>query len=161
MDIASITATVTGLKTAGDIVNGLLSAKTSSAINTAVAELNSHLLSVQREAMAANAEQLAMVEEIRTLKEEITEMKVWGSEKERYKLATIGDTGVVTYALQETMSNSEPPHYLCTNCYNEGKKSILNPRKMKNSRIMFVCGKCGNESHTMYSHIEPEYYQNG
>lgn len=161
MDIASITATVTGLKAAGDIVNGLLSAKTSSAINAAVAELNSHLLTVQREAMAANAEQFAMVEEIRTLKEEIATMKAWDCEKERYKLTIIGDTGIVTYALQEAMSNSEPPHYLCTHCYEDGRKSILSPRKRKNTHVMFVCGRCGDESHTMNSHIDPEYYQNG
>ena len=161
MVIASITATVTGLKTVGDIVNGLLGAKTSAAINAAVVELNSHLLTVQREAMAANAEQFAMVEEIRTLKEEIATMKAWGSEKERYKLTTIGDTGIGTYALQEAMSNSEPPHYLCTHCYEDGRKSILSPRKRKNSRIMFVCGKCGEESHTMYSSIHPEYYEKG
>lgn len=81
MDIASITATITGLKAAGDIVNGLMNAKTSSTVDTAVRELNTHLLTVQREAMAANTEQFTMIEEIRALKKEIAHIKAWDSEK--------------------------------------------------------------------------------
>ena len=161
MDIASITATVTGLKTAGDIVNGLLSAKTSTAINAAVAELNSHLISVQRKAMSANAAQLEMVEEIRALKKEITAMKAWGTEKKRYKLHPIGESGSVAYAVKKEHSNGEPPHYICANCYQNNRKSFLDPRESSQNDIVFVCDRCGSKFHTGNSYIEPSYCLSG
>ena len=40
MDIGSITSTITGLKTVGDLINGILNAKTSDAVNAAVREIN-------------------------------------------------------------------------------------------------------------------------
>lgn len=159
MDIASITATITGLKAASDIVNGLMNAKTSSAVDTAVRELNAHLLTVQREAMAANTEQFTMIEEIRALKKEIAHIKAWDSEKKRYQLTDLWNTGVLAYALKESMSNAEPPHYLCTNCYEEGRKRILNLQKnSKSGRLMLVCPFCKTEFHSMYSRDLPVKY---
>lgn len=160
MDIGSITATVTGLKTAGEVINSILELKTSDAINAAVREANSHLFTVQQEALTAQSEQFAMVEEIRNLKEKITNLEAWNAEKDRYQLEKLWEAGVVAYALKEHMSNGEPPHYLCTNCYKDGMKSILNPQKRKNGRLMLVCPtpKCNAEFHSMYSRNLPIKY---
>ena len=75
MDIGSITATISGLKTAGDIVNSILELKTSDTINATVRKANSHLLSVQRDMLTAQSVQFTMVQEIRDLKEKITNFK--------------------------------------------------------------------------------------
>ena len=158
MDIGSITATVTGIKTAGDIINSILEMKTSDAINTAVREATAHLIAVQREALASQSEQSAMIEEIRNLKEKIVNLKAWETEKKRYHLKDLWNTGVVAYALKESMSNSEPPHYLCTNCYGEGRKSILNPQKRENGRLMLLCPACKSEFHSSYSKNVPINY---
>jgi len=160
MDFGSITATISSIKTAGDIVNSILELKTSDAINAAVREANSYLLTVQREALAAQSEQFAMIEEIRNLKEKITNLKEWKSEQKRYKLTSLCSiTGAVSYALKESMAAGEPPHYLCTNCYQNGVKSILNPQKNRNSRIMFVCPECRSEAHTSSSRLTPKYHE--
>lgn len=141
MDMASIAATISGLKTIGDLVNTILDAKTSNAINTAVSEVQSHLLSVQREALAANSEQFSMIEEIRNLKEKIAEMEAWGAEKQRYHLTSPWQ-GTVVYSLKESLSNGEPPHWICTNCYNDGMKSILTQQQDGNGVVSFLCPKC-------------------
>lgn len=160
MDIGSITATISSIKTAGDIVNSILELKTSDAINAAVREANSHLLTVQREALAAQSEQFAMIEEIRNLKEKITDLKKWEAEQKRYKLTSLCSiTGAVSYSLKESMAVGEPPHYLCTNCYQKGVKSILNPQKNKLSRVMYLCPACGSEAHASSHKSMPQYYK--
>ncbi len=156
MDIASITATISGLKTIGDIVNSLLDAKTGSAIDTAVRELNSHLISVQREALAANSAQFAMLEEIRNLKKEIADLKDWETDMQRYQLTKLWDTGGVAYAVKKSMCNAEPPHLICTKCYTDRRKSILNPQQNMH-RAMLVCPKCNSKIHTDYSSLEIGY----
>ena len=66
---------------AGDIAKGFLELKSISEVQGRVVELQSAILSAQSSALSANATQAAMIEEIRTLKEEIARIKAWESEK--------------------------------------------------------------------------------
>jgi hypothetical protein len=160
MDLSLIQGTITGLKIAGEIAQSILQLKSMSDVQGKVIELQSAILSAQSSALSANAAQTAMVEEIRALKENIARMKAWDTEKVRYILAPIVDTGAVAYALKKSMSNSEPPHYLCTNCYDDGRKSILSPHKREHSRITLCCPRCKNEIHMSYTSYSPEYSEN-
>ena len=95
--------------------------------------------------VAANAHQTAMIEEIRNLKEEISNIKAWEKEKQRYKLISPWE-GTILYALKESYSTSEPPHWICTKCYEDRRRSILNPHKKPNGRAYFlVCPSCKAE----------------
>lgn len=142
MDVSSITATLAGLKSAGDIVKSIIELKSVSVIQTKIIDLQSQILTAQSSAFSANAEQATMVETIRTLKEEIARIKAWESEKQRYKMYSPWN-GTVVYALKKSMCNSEPPHWICTNCYEEGRKSILAQQQKGNSTVAFLCPKCG------------------
>jgi hypothetical protein len=141
MDMTLITGTISGLKAASDIAKSLLDIKKASDISGKVAELQSVILSAQSSAIEANSAQFAMIEEIRNLKEEMTRIKAWDTEKQRYHL-TSPWPGTVVYSLKESMSNGEPPHWICTNCYNSGTKSILTQQQDGNSRVSFLCPKC-------------------
>jgi len=114
MDMAMIQGTITGLKVAGDIAKGLLDLKSLADVQGKVIELQSAILSAQSSALAANAAQSAMVDEIGALKEEVTRIKAWESQKERYQLEKIWENGAVAYALKKSMSGAEPPHWICT-----------------------------------------------
>ncbi len=142
MDMSIIQGTIAGLKLAGDIAKGLLELKTLSEVRGKVSELQNALLSAQTSAIEANAAQFSMVEEIRALKEEMARMKAWNSEKQRYQLYAPWN-GAVVYALKKTMSNSEPPHWICTNCYEDGKKSILTQQMTTGFVVEFLCPSCG------------------
>ncbi len=142
MDIGSITATVTGLKTAGDIVKSLMESKALSEVSGAITELQSQLFSAQSNAISANAEQFAMIEEIRTLKEKVTKIKAWEREKDRYQLISPWQ-GAVVYALKDSMKGMEPPHWICANCYEDGEKRILTQQKKGSGFVKILCPKCG------------------
>lgn len=151
VDMALIQGTISSLKLAGDLAKGMLDLKNFNDVSGKVAELQSAILSAQYSAIESNAAQFAMIEEIRALKEEIARIKAWDAEKSRYKLMTPWQ-GTLVYALKQSMSNGEPPHYICTNCYEVGRKSILNPKKMANSmKIYFACPVCKSEVPTDFN----------
>ncbi len=67
-------------------------------------------------------------------------MKAWETEKQRYQMVEPWG-GCVAYALKETMANGEPAHLICTNCYQDGRKSILNPVQIIPKGI-YGCPNC-------------------
>lgn len=157
MDMTLIQGTISGLKTAADIAKSLMELKSISDVQAKVIELQSAILSAQSSALSANADQAAMVEEIRALKEELARVKAWEAQKQRYKLVKPWGAGVA-YALKESMSNAEPPHLICTNCYEGGRKSILNPIADSHAFISYICPVCKSQIPTGYrGSPTPEY----
>lgn len=160
MDMSLIQGTISGLKVAGDIAKGLLELKSISDVQGNVIELQSAILSAQSSALSANADQAAMVEEIRALKEEVARVKAWEAQKQRYQLTQFRNGPGVVYALKESMSNSEPPHWICTKCYEDGKRMILHPATV-NGFIHIVCPSCKLDMPTGMRGIGAPEYANG
>lgn len=141
MDMSLIEGTIAGLKTTSDIAKSFLEIKSISDVQGKVIELQSALLSAQSSALAANSDQAAMAEQIRALKEEVTRVKAWERQKQRYQLAPFGGGAAVVYALKESMRESEPPHWVCTKCYEDGKRMIIHPKSV-NGLARLVCPDC-------------------
>ena len=158
-DMALIQSAVTSLKTAADIAKGFLDLKSISDVQSKVIDLQSVILSAQSSAIAAQSDQFAMLEEVRTLKEEIAKIKAWETQKQRYKLVS-PSVAAMAYALQKSMSNGEPPHYLCANCYQKGKPSILQHSKNKDGLSCFVCQdpSCKSIAQMRYRGVAPPKY---
>lgn len=123
-DIALIQSAITGLKTAADIAKGILDLKTMAEVQGKIIELQAAILSAQSSALAAQSDQFAMVEEIRALKEEIARVKAWEEQKQRYALYEVRSNRFV-YLLKESRKGTEPPHWICAKCYEDGRKSVL------------------------------------
>ena len=71
------------------------------------------------------------------------------TEKERYELQPVGDTGVLAYTLKDSVEPPEPPHQLCANCFNDRAKSILQPEQRNHGRAhLLVCHRCKAEIYT-------------
>ena len=68
----------------------------------------------------------------------------WDSEKQRYELTDVGD-GNFAYVLKAAMRGSEPPHYVCANCYRQGKASILNHMHTRGMGDLLTCPACGTK----------------
>lgn len=159
VDMALITGTISGLKTAGDIAKSILELKSISDVRTKVIELQSAILSAQGSAFEANANQSALVEKIRALKEELARMKAWDRQKQRYQMISPWD-GTIVYSLKESMKETEPPHWICANCYEKGERSILQHRKNpKTAYAEYFC-KCGSVCHAPHRGILKYEYAN-
>ena len=157
MDLGQITSAVSSLKVAGDIAVGLINLKTMAEVQSKAIELNQKIIAAQHDIFAANAAQTALIERVRELEKQIAEMKAWEGQKQRYKLA-IPSSGATVYALRKSMSNGEPPHYLCTNCFQAGKPSILQNLKDKEGWHVLVCANCKAIVRTPYRGSSPAKY---
>jgi hypothetical protein len=159
MDLRLIQGTISGLKVAGDLAKGLLDLKSLADVQGRVIDLQSAILAAQSSALSANADQAAMAEEIRGLKEDLARAKDWEREKQRYKLISPWE-GAVLYALREDQADSEPPHWICTSCYGEGRKSILNSKQKHPNNGVAVCPVCKSEVQSLWMNVPiPEYAQ--
>lgn len=84
--------------------------------NLAISELGEQIIAAQTRYTAA-------IQEVSELKEQLARLETWNAEKQRYELKAFG-TGFA-YVLKPESAGGEPPHQICANCYNRGKKSFL------------------------------------
>jgi hypothetical protein len=131
-------AGLSALKTAFDIAKGLKDLDDAVRRNAAVIEL-------QEKILAAQQAQAALIEQVGELEKEVTGLKAWDAEKQRYKLTEVRP-GMMTYTLKEGMEKGEPAHHLCASCYNEGHKSIMQREtRFPGRHEVLVCHRCGSD----------------
>jgi hypothetical protein len=116
--VAEVFAGISGFKAMLDIVKSFKDMNDAAARQGIAIELREQILSTQEA-------QAALIEQVRDLKGKLIAFEKWDAEKERYKLYQVA-IGSITYALKKESANGEPPHWLCTDCYENRKKSILN-----------------------------------
>lgn len=160
MDVMmTLQSTVTGLQTAGQIAKSIHQLITSAEVKAKVIELQDAILSAQQSALSAQSEQFSMIQRVRDLEEEIARVKAWEEEKKRYKLVSPWSASFV-YALKESCNGAEPPHWICAKCYDDGRRTVLQPKKVDLGFINLTCPTCKSEVHTGLRGIgQPSYAQ--
>ena len=134
--ILEIKAGYDGAKAAFDIAKGFGSLKTEAAVNGA-------LIDIQRYVVEAQQGLSASLTKIDELEKEIVRLEDWSANKERYELADTGQ-GSLAYRLKEGVEPPEPSHWICPQCYEDGKKSILKQEMLPVGRAdTLVCHRCG------------------
>jgi hypothetical protein len=87
-------------------------------------ELQGVVLDAFEKAIEAREAYGAQAERIRALETELADLKAWGAEKLRYEMKEVC-LGATAYVLKADARGSEPIHWLCARCYQDGKKSLL------------------------------------
>jgi hypothetical protein len=139
MPLAEIAAALSSLKTAGDMAKALKDVHDATTVQGKVFELQRVILEAQGQAMEAREAQTALVDRVRDLEAELARLKTWDAEKTRYELKMIA-SGMFAYMLKPDQRGSEPPHWLCPNCFEEGKKSLF--QKTRANYINCTCPRC-------------------
>ncbi|KQO45567.1 MULTISPECIES: hypothetical protein [unclassified Methylobacterium] len=145
MDLSAAGAALGSLKTAFDILKTMAGLRDANLVREKALELQGVIYSAQERALTSQAAQSALVKRIDDLETEITRLKAWDGEKERYELKSLG-AGVFAYAPKPGMEGSEPEHKLCANCFQHREKSILQQETRHPGRVvMLVCSACHAE----------------
>jgi hypothetical protein len=153
--IALIASAVSSLKSAYELTKAMVGIRDAKIINSRVIELQGVILSAQSDAMAAHSDQFMMLERIRELEQIVADLKAWDTEKQRYRLEAVTPT-VFAYTLKPDAAGSEPPHWLCTACYQNGKKSILSTTMTTGHKHLWKCPGCSAQN-LIDDHVVPEW----
>lgn len=135
------------IKTALDITKTLSEARDSSKLLAVKLELQGLLLEAQDA-------QSTLASQKRELEEQIRQLETWGREKERYQLQEVG-RGTFAYILKPEAQGSEPPHMICPNCYEHGRKSILQAAEATRGQRIHRCPACKAEVAGNMPPLEP------
>jgi hypothetical protein len=141
--LAEIGSALGSLKTASDIVKTFAGLRTDTERNAKLVELQGQIIAAQTGAIAANAAQMALVDQVRNLEKQVSGMETWQSEKQRYELKKVSFMGSTAYVVKPDMRGSEPPHCICGACYDKGKKGRLQPSPVGPIRERpWFCSEC-------------------
>ena len=143
--IAEFGAAIAGLRGASDIANGLIKLDTLAQVQGKAIELNQIILAAQGDIFAANAVQSVLIQRIADLEKELADVKAWEVTKQRYELKPPVE-GVFVYGLKAEHYGTEPAHWICANCHESGRKSILqfSPSQVRMTAV--ACSHCKAQS---------------
>ena len=153
---------ISGLKGALALVKGVKAVSEGLAVQDVQIELGQRIIEAQAALNAAMAAQTEAAERICELEQEIVHLKDWSAERERYHLVN-ADRGAFVYMPKPGMENGEPAHWLCTNCFNQGRKSFMLFKGQDVSRAgsrgnesTYGCDSCGSNLKVFYR-AKPAY----
>jgi len=102
---------------------------------------NAAVIELQGQILAAQEQQAVLVEQARQLEQKVRSFETWDAEKQRYELKAIGN-GATAYMLKPNARGTEPPHWLCPNCYGQRKLGYFQPFGDMGRDHIFKCGGC-------------------
>src|ERR1700730_3556879 len=141
-DLTAIAAAVNALRAAKDIAETMIGLRDTAAFQGKLLEFQSKLIDANDSAFAAQDERSTMLQRIGELEKEVTNLKAWETEKQRYELKNLG-FGAFARVIKPEMQGVEPDHCICANCYERGNKSFLQltPRIEMGSHV-WACSVC-------------------
>jgi hypothetical protein len=110
--------------------------------NAQLVEFQKVIIQLQSSIASVQAQNASLLHEKNDLEEQNARSNNWDIEKQRYALVKILEGAGVAFALKGSMSQSEPAHWLCTNCFGAGTKSILNTIDGARGFSMLTCPVC-------------------
>jgi hypothetical protein len=157
-EIALIAQAIASLQSAGQLAKALIGSRDQTMIDVKVIELRDNLIEAQSNVFQAQAQQTALIQRVYELEQELMRFKTWGEEKKRYQLVSILSGTATVYALKESCKGTEPPHYICAKCYQDGHCTHLQPQYDKTGFAILFCPTCKAEIHSRYRHLGvPQY----
>ncbi|MEJ0063089.1 MAG: hypothetical protein WDO70_07780 [Alphaproteobacteria bacterium] len=150
-----ITAALTSLKAAKDVAQAMVTLRDHEAFQSKLFEFQSKIIDAQNAVLAANDERTGLITHINDLEKQLADMQAWEIEKGKYELKNLtqgsnGQPSIFVYSYKERAEPPEPSHYICANCYQNRKKSILQTEPRNPGRCdVLICHECLGE---MYLH---------
>jgi len=135
--VGEVFAGLGALKTAFDLAKGLKDIDDTARRNAAVIELQEKILTAQ-------VEQAALLDQIRKLEKEVAGFETWEREKQRYELKNLG-WGAFAYMLKKAERGTEPPRWICANCYEHDHIATVQYGIFKSGEgYTWYCPSCKN-----------------
>jgi len=146
-DLSAVAAALSSFNTLKSIAQAMIDLRDAQAFKAKIIDFQNALIDAQGKVFSVNDERAALIERVGELEKKVADLEAWETEKQRYELKTIA-AGSFAYVLKPSAQGSEPPHQICANCYQSGKKSILQkePGSIAHQTLgrpeMYCCPEC-------------------
>jgi hypothetical protein len=141
---AEVFAAITSLRSALDVTKAMIGLRDAETFRAKSIELQGIILEALEKGIEAREAHSAQIERVRALEAEVASLKAWDAEKKTYELKALS-AGVVAYVLKPDARSTEPPHWLCPNCYAQGKKSFFQaPGTYTYDKTTYRCIGCSS-----------------
>lgn len=122
MDFSTAISSALGMV---QIADAALKARDSTKASQAISEIQLKLVELSMSALTVTEKNMSLANEVRSLQDELNELKRKASDWDKYTLAEVC-IGVHAYQPKKYGTDSGIPfHYLCQPCYDKGIKSML------------------------------------
>jgi len=141
-DISSIATIFTSLKAAKDLAEAMVDLRDAAAFQSKLLEFQSKLIDANSAACAAQDERSTLLQRVSALEKEVADFKAWDTRKQRYELKNLG-YAALAYMLKKEARGTEPPHWVCANCFEDERVSIVQYTNVrKGEGFVWICPTC-------------------
>jgi hypothetical protein len=142
MPVAEIASAITSFRASLDILKAMVTLRDEEAFRSKSIELQNTITDALEKSIEAREAYAKQLDRVRDLEAEIARLKAWEVEKQNYEMKKCGEASVA-YMLKPEARGKQPPHWLCPNCFENGRKSILVATGKQPSRLwLFKCTTC-------------------
>ncbi len=138
---ADIAGALSVIKTASDLATLVLNTKVNQAVKEKAIELQSVIISLQSTILTIQAQYQDLLTDKNRLEQDLVNAKNWEAEAAKHTLTQIA-LGAFVYVINEDQRGSQPAYWLCTNCYENKQKSILQKGTHNMDGWQFSCPNC-------------------
>lgn len=141
MDFAAISSALSGLKTATEIAKYISDLDKGVEVNGKIIELQGVILTLQASLLDVQAGYAHLAEENDALRKQLDTLRTAQTIKEQYELVEL-EQGKFVYAL--VSEGNQPKHWLCTNCFDKDRRSILQMYTNNGHGRYYRCPNCND-----------------
>ena len=143
MAVAEFAAGMGGIKTALEIIQGIKNSLDPTISKAQIVGFQDALIKAQTELIDANLAHMAQVQLVYALEKKVRNFETWDTEKKRHELKDLG-WGAFAFMLKPDARGTEPPHWVCANCFHKGEIAIIQDTfGSKGSGRGWYCPRCG------------------
>ena len=139
--LLELTQAMSSIKAITDLTVLMGKVKTDSAIREKAIELQSIILTLQSALTTIHIQYDTLLAEKDSLKQQLMNFENWETEKTKYQLVEVG-AGAFVYTISPAQQSTEPKYWLCTQCYENRKKSILQRTEKQWDAYKYQCPIC-------------------
>ena len=144
VEASALVASLTGVF---NLANSIKDAVDDTKLQLKTADLVSGIIDLQQQVLAMQVEYSSALADKNELEKKLAEAERWELEREKYELCEIV-SGNFAYVSKSSGGTGPPKHYICANCYEDKKKSILNTDYIMGENAGYSCPRCKNEFQT-------------
>ena len=142
-DMTAIASALSSFKALKDIAEAMIGLRDAAAFRERQIEFQGKIIEAQGALFALQEERTTLIQTIRSLEEQVANWEAWDAKKKRYELKNVGH-GCFVHMLKPEARGSKPPHFVCANCYEQRRISVIQYGPPKpGASIGYFCPSCG------------------